>query len=30
MEAETIESVLPQFLDFVGDAVLVAHNGILM
>ena len=26
MEAETIESVLPQFLDFVGDAVLVAHN----
>ncbi len=26
MEAETIERVLPQFLDFVGDAVLVAHN----
>ena len=26
MEAETIETMLPQFLDFVGDAVLVAHN----
>ena len=26
MEAETIETILPQFLDFVGDAVLVAHN----
>ena len=26
MEAPDIETVLPQFLDFVGDAVLVAHN----
>ncbi len=26
MDAETIEMVLPKFLDFVGDAVLVAHN----
>ncbi len=26
LEADTIETVLPQFLDFVGDAVLVAHN----
>lgn len=26
MDAETIEAVLPKFLDFVGDAVLVAHN----
>lgn len=26
MEAKTIETILPQFLDFVGDAVLVAHN----
>ena len=26
MAAETIETMLPQFLDFVGDAVLVAHN----
>lgn len=25
-DAETIESVLPKFLDFCGDAVLVAHN----
>ncbi len=26
MEADTIEVILPQFLSFVGDAVLVAHN----
>lgn len=26
MDAETIEVVLPKFLDFVGNAVLVAHN----
>jgi len=26
IDAETIENVLPQFLEFVGDAVLVAHN----
>jgi len=26
MEAEPIEAVLPKFLDFVGDAALVAHN----
>ncbi len=26
MEAPAIETVLPQFLEFVGDAVLVAHN----
>ncbi len=26
MEADTIETVLPEFLSFVGDAVLVAHN----
>ncbi|MDD3404264.1 MAG: PolC-type DNA polymerase III [Hespellia sp.] len=26
MEAEDIETLLPQFLEFVGDAVLVAHN----
>ncbi len=26
MEALDIEAVLPQFLEFVGDAVLVAHN----
>ncbi len=26
MEAPDIETVLPQFLDFVGDAALVAHN----
>ncbi|MDE7417620.1 MAG: PolC-type DNA polymerase III [Lachnospiraceae bacterium] len=26
IDAETIESVLPKFLEFVGDAVLVAHN----
>ncbi|MDO5128016.1 MAG: PolC-type DNA polymerase III [Eubacteriales bacterium] len=26
MEAPTIEKVLPEFLDFVGDSVLVAHN----
>jgi DNA polymerase III, alpha chain, Gram-positive type len=26
MNAETIEMVLPKFLEFVGDAVLVAHN----
>ena len=26
MEADTIETVLPAFLDFVGDAALVAHN----
>ncbi len=26
MEAETIEAVLPKFLAFVGDAILVAHN----
>ena len=26
MDAPDIEAVLPQFLDFVGDAVLVAHN----
>ncbi len=26
MDAETIEVVLPRFLDFVGNAVLVAHN----
>ena len=26
MDADTIEVVLPQFLKFVGDAILVAHN----
>lgn len=26
MDAEDIEILLPRFLDFVGDAVLVAHN----
>ena len=26
MEASDIETILPQFLEFVGDAVLVAHN----
>ena len=26
MHAPTIEEVMPQFLEFVGDAVLVAHN----
>lgn len=26
MDADTIEVILPKFLDFVGDAVLVAHN----
>ncbi len=26
MDAQTIEDVLPKFLDFVGDAILVAHN----
>lgn len=26
MDAEDIETLLPKFLDFVGDAVLVAHN----
>ena len=26
MEALDIETILPQFLEFVGDAVLVAHN----
>ncbi|MCQ2508297.1 MAG: PolC-type DNA polymerase III [Dorea sp.] len=26
MDAEPIEKVLPKFLEFVGDAVLVAHN----
>ncbi len=26
MDAETIETVLPKFLKFVGDAALVAHN----
>ncbi len=26
IDAETIEVVLPKFLEFVGDAVLVAHN----
>ena len=26
MDAPKIENVLPEFLDFVGDAVLVAHN----
>ena len=26
MEAPTIEEVLPQFFEFVGDAILVAHN----
>ena len=26
MEAPDIEMILPQFLEFVGDAVLVAHN----
>lgn len=26
MEAPPIETVLPKFLDYVGDAVLVAHN----
>lgn len=25
-EAETIEQILPKFLDFIGDAVIVAHN----
>ena len=25
-DAETIETVLPKFLDFIGDSVLVAHN----
>ncbi len=26
LDAETIEEVLPKFLEFVGDAALVAHN----
>ncbi len=26
LEAPTIEEVLPEFLDYVGDAILVAHN----
>ena len=26
VDAETIDVVLPKFLDFIGDAVLVAHN----
>ncbi len=26
IDADTIEVVLPQFLEFVGDAILVAHN----
>jgi len=26
MDAPTIETVLPQFMEFVGDAVLAAHN----
>ncbi|MCM1182068.1 MAG: PolC-type DNA polymerase III [Roseburia sp.] len=26
LDADTIETVLPRFLDFVGDAALVAHN----
>ncbi|MBE5944171.1 MAG: PolC-type DNA polymerase III [Lachnospiraceae bacterium] len=26
MEAPTIEEVLPEFLEYVGDAILVAHN----
>ena len=26
MDAPDIETVLPQFLEFIGDAVLVAHN----
>ena len=26
LDAETIETVLPEFLEFVGDSVLVAHN----
>ena len=26
MDAETIETLLPKFLEFVGDSVLVAHN----
>ena len=25
-DAETIEQVLPKFLEFIGDSVLVAHN----
>lgn len=25
-DADTIETVLPEFLEFIGDAVLVAHN----
>ena len=26
LDADTIEKVLPEFLEFVGDSVLVAHN----
>lgn len=26
MEAEPIEKILPEFLEFCGDAVMVAHN----
>lgn len=26
LDAPDIESVLPEFLEFVGDGVLVAHN----
>lgn len=26
MDAETIDQVLPAFIDFIGDSVLVAHN----
>lgn len=26
MDAPTIEEILPEFLEFVGDAILVAHN----
>ena len=24
--AETIEEILPKFLEFIGDSVVVAHN----
>ncbi len=26
MGADTVDKVLPRFLEFVGDAALVAHN----
>ena len=30
MDSPAIETVLPSFLEFVGDGILVAHNADLM